>query len=522
MNYQVWGAHGVFFDSAGSFQLPVGFPQPVRLHGGLLAGELLENSPQFGIGADDYLTIDFNGTQVINYSFWPYFHFYDEGDTGIVITSFVHAGTNTFHATANDPYTNEDYGLPQLRITVPASGKFRVTFAPDTIKYGDTSAITVTAVDANNNPVVIPDTTHLILTVEQDTTHWAHFLSPSGAFVFSPYQDAVYGDARSGRIKLISLFNFDTLGGLRALKVRADGGLRVGVGSVYLGTPKLRFDGPDSADVFPHYYGHNSASNQHDTIGVILRSYWGSSSIPAPNVMVKLGPPILIDSGGHNHPANTIPPRPRGTYQFKNGTQWTYYDSLQKATDGSGALVFRFNATEFSGEDQVKAVEITHEGPTVLAVKKIRTAVPGLVGLSPGNHYVLVGTPNDYDQTDDPCQHNRPTSMHYGNHYGVRGLVQHLQAIADGYDSLYPGIRLRINDMSLVWGGHFDINNNWQGDHAEHRIGWNADVDYLNGIDQLGHCVPLHERRLRSRVDLYERGQLLRHVVRPHYHIREN
>lgn len=33
-----------------------------------------------------------------------------------------------------------------------------------------------------------------------------------------------------------------------------------------------------------------------------------------------------------------------------------------------------------------------------------------------------------------------------------------------------------INDMSLVRGGLFDINNNWAQPHMEHRVGINADI----------------------------------------------
>jgi len=98
--------------------------------------------------------------------------------------------------------------------------------------------------------------------------------------------------------------------------------------------------------------------------------------------------------------------------------------------------------------------------------------VPGLLELGEGTNYVLVGTPD----ANDPCRSTPPTSLHYESHYGTAGLNTSVIDIADDYASYAPGIRIRINDMSLEWGGLFDIGNNWSSvpGHSGHRIGRNA------------------------------------------------
>jgi hypothetical protein len=468
---------GTFFWDSSAFQLPAGYSTPVRLHGGVLAGPYLENSPQVGIGADDFLTLSINGNSVVYFDFSDpgapdhvQFHFIDPSDTGRIISSYVHTGTNTFVARAWDNYPAEDAGVPPLRITVPTNLKFRVTFTPDTTKYTDSSKIVVTAVDANNNPVVIPDATLLMFTIEQSDSIWGYFVDPSGILRNSPLQNVTYGDARAGKVLFVSNGWIDSLGGLRPVNVRVEGGLRVGVGSICLGTVRLKFDGPDSADVYPHWDGHNNTAATVDTLGLILKSVYGSTSIPAKNVLVRIGPPTLIDSGGHSHFSHVVP-RPRGKYQVKSGSDWSTVDSIQQATDLSGVLGFRFKATEIGSKELVKAIQVWSAGqlgPETHALKQVRTKVPDMLQFPGAGNYALTGSKD----------------VHPNNHYIVD------QAAIDALISAANLFRLaewnttgimRLNDMSLKWGGLFDIDTQWTKSkgHKSHRNGRSVDIENL-------------------------------------------
>ncbi len=95
--------------------------------------------------------------------------------------------------------------------------------------------------------------------------------------------------------------------------------------------------------------------------------------------------------------------------------------------------------------------------------------VPGLVKLEPGKYYQLVGA----------------TTYHPENHYGTPYTVDALKKIAVyahdslGVDTLY------YNDMSLEYGGLFDIGPNygqlWHTPHKEHRTGKNCDMRPIKG-----------------------------------------
>jgi hypothetical protein len=69
------------------------------------------------------------------------------------------------------------------------------------------------------------------------------------------------------------------------------------------------------------------------------------------------------------------------------------------------------------------------------------------------------------------------TDTHLRNHFGTQNLLDKIKALADSVyaDSSYV---LRINDMSLVWGGPFDCKADyrWNTPHEEHREGASVDI----------------------------------------------
>lgn len=69
------------------------------------------------------------------------------------------------------------------------------------------------------------------------------------------------------------------------------------------------------------------------------------------------------------------------------------------------------------------------------------------------------------------------TPEHPENHYVSLGMKSKLTTIGKEWDeACHNSATLKYNDMSLVWGGLFDLNNNWTTPHTTHRFGNNADV----------------------------------------------
>jgi hypothetical protein len=518
--YNLTCVAGVFFDSTGAFQLAAEDTQRVLLHGGPLIGINLPNGHDCCIGADDFLTVDLNGTRVIDFSYASNHSFLDPQDAGIDIHQALHVGTNSYHVSAWELITGEDNGITPLRITVPTALRFRVTFARDTIQYGDTSAITVVAVDANNSEITIPGSTSLMFSATQDIdTLWGYFIDPSGQRQFSPLMNVSYTDARAGRVKFLANSLWDWASwNLHSSFIKVEGGRRIGYRNIYLGAVKLKFEGPDSVRVYPHYANKNTSALTADTLGLDLLSVWGNSSVPAKFVQVKMPPPALLDNAGHTHDG----PRPKGKYQVKTGTVWTIVDSSVQTTDVTGSLHFRFQASAYCAIEQLRFTP-TRSTPGTLARIKINTRVPGLVRLTTGANFAKVG---------GTCAHHGPggtgtCALPDTNHYGDSILCARIPILADSLAIYCPGIQLKVNDMSLPLGGKFDIFGDWiQADtlHNEHRQGQNADLPVGSFTsaqeDTLLRLIKVvMKKKATNEAFIYLDNGEKKHTAHPHFHI---
>lgn len=163
---------------------------------------------------------------------------------------------------------------------------------------------------------------------------------------------------------------------------------------------------------------------------------------------------------------------------------------------GGKKIYWYFKVPEYSGEITFTA---TASGACVGPVSDTLTVkVPGLANMPAGWGYELTGW----------------TSAHPNNHYGKLNNITSLQNIAREYKTLFQDDHaLNYNDMSLVWGGLFDIGPPygifWQTPHIEHRLGNHVDI----GI------VPVeHQPQLIEIMCKYAYAYLVEKTP-PHYHL---
>jgi hypothetical protein len=243
--------------------------------------------------------------------------------------------------------------------------------------------------------------------------------------------------------------------------------------------------------------------------------------LPVTNYPFQLTTNYIDSSGGHHH----ITPRrevSRGNYgHFILRRTNTHVDRpYNGTTQANGQERFYYISSVF-GDTMLISIRSTNSikekffKDSVMVVERVRD----LFELGAGTTYELVGNPDNHSGTNDPCRPVAPTSVHYDNHYGTRALLGAVQNIAASYDSLHPGIWLRINDMSLEYGGLFDVNNNWRTPHGEHRVGKNADIGFT-GLNTNNRCVNLNLMQLLTRIRAFTSGPTLRE--NDHYHIRVN
>lgn len=201
-----------------------------------------------------------------------------------------------------------------------------------------------------------------------------------------------------------------------------------------------------------------------------------SSTKPAPpegcTVILKVEP--VENSGGHSHGGN----RPKGTV---NPTTITIPGGSLAAVSAT------YNSSEVSGEEKIKA-EVKGETKSEATIKVL---VPGFLELGEGDGYALIGQ----------------TSSHPQNHYGTENTLYSLLDIAGVYYETEKGT-LRINDISLEWGGLFDIKANWSTPHKSHRTGKNVDVDDVTAEGKAVTARSLEKviKKLKSNITILSEG----------------
>ncbi|MFL6208762.1 MAG: hypothetical protein ACJ74W_07915 [Pyrinomonadaceae bacterium] len=197
-------------------------------------------------------------------------------------------------------------------------------------------------------------------------------------------------------------------------------------------------------------------------------------------------------SGGHVQHAVGVA-RPLGTLAHSQGM-----------TNAEGVFSTTYTAPIFGGLVIIRAsVRDLNTDASVLV------RIENLSSLGAGANYTLIGA----------------TATHPDNHYGTATALNNLPLIANDYKAqFYPDVaipdadKLNYNDMSLIYGGKFDIDGNWSQDnerHAEHRLGINCDVRSNNiPLNRWGALTDIF-RQKGSPNYLDETG-----TNAPHWHLR--
>lgn len=174
-------------------------------------------------------------------------------------------------------------------------------------------------------------------------------------------------------------------------------------------------------------------------------------------------------AGGHNH--SNPPPPPllfsnSQSAQLPPNTEWAYTPSPINFPVMQGynkSYYYWMWYPEFA----TKLVEWTEAWGACVSNWEEWTyvKVDGLENLPAGVGYVLRGD----------------TTYHPANHYVAKQFKTVLQQIGKDWNSTCPeSEKLNYNDMSLIWGGKFDLwrqwGNNLEESHKTHMFGNNADV----------------------------------------------
>jgi hypothetical protein len=225
----------------------------------------------------------------------------------------------------------------------------------------------------------------------------------------------------------------------------------------------VRFGSLDSNIVYPTYPGRNNATTRKNWMDLEAKIAYGDSILR--NYTLTVQRPVVVDSGGHSHNGN----RPVGRYVYPIGSTDTM-QTITARTDTAGRLRFRLVASQFGGGERIKACTVSDS--TKFDTVSLITEVPGLQLLPDGTNYDLVGGTCTHYGPGAPTGCTTPDN----NHLAAQVVRDSLPSMANVWDDSLRQDALFVNDISLPFGGLFDVAGNWRPEHAEHREGLDVDV----------------------------------------------
>jgi hypothetical protein len=196
----------------------------------------------------------------------------------------------------------------------------------------------------------------------------------------------------------------------------------------------------------------------------------------------------IENAGGHNHHSST---RPVGKLEPAGLTFYNGVDPVRVV----------YESPEISGDVTWRATATSECG--ILSVTRIiRVQMIGLVALPGSENYSLIGS---YGQPG-------VNSMHSSNHWVTPAMSHFISNVASDFKKIFPDSEgLKINDGSLIWGGLFDISNDWRRPHSSHRRGNDIDLDDLSQTELI---------ELQAIIEANADGQVFFLNEGNHYHIR--
>lgn len=211
----------------------------------------------------------------------------------------------------------------------------------------------------------------------------------------------------------------------------------------------------------------------NDLVDLAVSARWEPSGRPAATADVRFTVEPQDGSGGHPHGS-----RPPGTF-FQTGDHPTGADqkkgvrrsSLDLTTDVTGSAEAVYRTSGVSGIERVK-VEVSAEGETATRESTVTIRLGPLTAVPrAGIHYVFEGSANSHFDTEN---------------YLAPGVIEHMEGLWGRYRELhevdpvgYPmtGRHFTVTGASVIWGGLFDINQDWANPHNTHRLGRDIDID---------------------------------------------
>jgi hypothetical protein len=353
---------------------------------------------------------------------------------------------------------------------------FEVRLDQDTIAFTETTKIFVQAKDSSNQDIEFEGTN--LLTFSIDSTVYGSFIDAAGDTISPPLADVLYSDAKNGIIRFAAVNkNPDSVVSFKIIVKLQEDTTKTGDTTLVLWEQTLKIVMSEPREVRPSIpsENQNAAMVQQRRKTFEVQMTRARKSVADHPFLIRTD--YVRGSGGHDHD-NT-----RGTVREDNNDNYGYFSAgtsptqrrpLENLTGGNGRFSANYHASIWGDTMRVHL-----ESRDNRLLKDSVSVVERVAELE-----LLPESPN-YTPIGGTCAHHGPSDRGIpegcqtpnSNHWATAAVNENIEAIAAEYGRLFPRLpRLDINDMSLPFGGRFDINGRWVGDHTYHRNGLDVDV----------------------------------------------
>ncbi|MEX1136003.1 MAG: Ig-like domain-containing protein [Balneolales bacterium] len=347
---------------------------------------------------------------------------------------------------------------------IPPFNGFELLADRSPIAPGESTDLSLQAIEAFGVPVIIPDVTRVglqtsttgvrlggvslpgygIRMVPGVTSSYSLLTETTLQYEADPDSSLLVGGAETVALLAYSPYNIN-INGTTAVEVSVD------EDDIILSVST------DKESVLPRKTGENTSA------GITVMAARETDNEPVSGLPVLLSVTAVPNSGGHHH---------------HEGRETGRLYQAEGVTDEEGVFTTTFTSSEIGGEEWIAASSSqASQRDSVM----IRVQVHGLIPFPEGSYYQLTGA-------DEAHPQNHFITNERARDHLITASAEFARASWNTSGSM------RINDISIEWGGLFDLNQAWTNGrgHNSHRTGKDVDLENLVNSGYNGYRYSSH------------------------------
>lgn len=338
---------------------------------------------------------------------------------------------------------------------------------PDTITPGETANLIAQYITAQSDTINFPAGQQFRVSLADSSAQYGDLISADNADTSDVLTDVLQGF----RFIADSAIT-DTVNVVIEISTEYEGKvLREDVSVNIQPSIQIEIMLPDSAQVWPTLRDGRNPNNRNVENFAISVTQNGQS---VKDFQVEISARILPNTGGHAHENVTHQNLINRLGTFRNSEKnESNTDFLITTSNLQGMANIEYTAMEISSELEIRASSTENEN--IFALDTLEVRVPNLVNFSGNGAYTLTG--------GDAALHENADTHYLISQMAVDSLISASNAFSVA--SWNNTGDMRLNDMSLPWGGLFDFveDRPWLPPHNSHRYGSDVDIENISSRD---------------------------------------